>query len=44
MKTTIPRRKHMVTILFTGTKLLILDVLPSEQKCKQDDFVAMTAP
>jgi hypothetical protein len=33
-----------VTILFTETKLLVLDVLPREQKFNQDHFLTAIAP
>jgi hypothetical protein len=36
-------KKAMVTIFSTGTKPLVLDVLPCEQKLCQDHFPAMTA-
>jgi hypothetical protein len=33
----------MVTIFFTGTKLLILNILPRERKLNQDDLLAFVA-
>jgi hypothetical protein len=34
----------MVTIFFTGTKLLVLGVLPREEKFNQNHFLEVIAP
>jgi hypothetical protein len=34
----------MVTIFFTGVKLLVLDILPREKKFNQDHFTAIIGP
>jgi histone-lysine N-methyltransferase SETMAR len=43
-KTTIGTKKAMVTIFFTATKLLVLDVLPRGNKFNQDYFLTIIAP
>jgi hypothetical protein len=43
-KTSIATKRALVTILFTGMKLLLLGVLPRKQKFNQDHFLAMIAP
>jgi hypothetical protein len=35
---------RMMTIFFTGTKLLVLDVLPLEETFKRDHFLAALTP
>jgi hypothetical protein len=40
----IAMKKAMVTILFTGMRLLILDILPHERKFNQDSFLGFIAP
>jgi hypothetical protein len=37
-------KRGMVTIFFTGAKLLVLNALPDEQKFNQNHFLAMIAP
>jgi hypothetical protein len=43
-KTTIVTKSVMVTAFFTGTKLLLLDGLPREEKFNQDYLLAATVP
>jgi hypothetical protein len=43
-KITIAAKRAMVIIFFTGTKLLVLDVLPREEKSNQNHFLADIAP
>jgi hypothetical protein len=43
-KTTIATKRAMVTIFFTETKLLVLDVLPNEEKFNRDPFLAAITP
>jgi histone-lysine N-methyltransferase SETMAR len=43
-RTTIGTKRAMVTIFFTGAKLLVLDMLPRDQKFNQDHFLAAIAP
>jgi hypothetical protein len=37
-------KKALVTIFFTGTKLLVLGILPREGKFNQDRFLALIVP
>jgi hypothetical protein len=37
-------KKAIITMFFTGTKILDLDVLPGAQNVNQDHFLARTAP
>jgi hypothetical protein len=41
MKATITREDAVVTILFNGTKLLVLAAFPREQKVHHNYFLAM---
>jgi hypothetical protein len=43
MKTTIAIKRAVVTVFFTGAELLVLDVLPSEEKFNQGHFPAFIA-
>jgi hypothetical protein len=43
-KATLVTKKAIVTIFFTGTKLLILGILPRERKFNQGYFLAFVAP
>jgi hypothetical protein len=44
MNTRIATKGTMVIVVFTGTKLLVLDALPPEQKFNQNHFLAMNVP
>jgi arginine/lysine/ornithine decarboxylase len=43
-KRTIVTKRIMLTIPFTGTKLLVLGVLPCEQNFNQNNLLAKVAP
>lgn len=43
-KSTIAPKRTMVTIFFTGTKLLVLGIVSREEKFNQNHFLAVIAP